>query len=141
MTITCCPSAPFHYVTCNGHVMGYVIDVITCITCWSLLLCCHYKQHVMDVITCITWPITCFRRCQWCANESSFNWHQPTPCITYRDISLHLDSFQNSDIGARDPISVYPDVGSDIGALFVELRYRSSCDIGVFRISGTMISE
>ena len=35
----------------------------------------------------------------------------------------------NSDIGARDPISVYPDIGSDIGALF------SSSDIGVPPIS------
>ena len=35
----------------------------------------------------------------------------------------------NSDIGARDPISVYSDIGSDIGALF------SSSDIGIPPIS------
>ena len=56
-------AAPFPYMACNGHVIEYVIDVITCITCWSLLLLvpCHYKQQVMDIITCITWPITCFQ--------------------------------------------------------------------------------
>ena len=41
----------------------------------------------------------------------------------------HMDSCQNSNIRARDPISVYPDIGSDIVAPFL------SSDIGVPPIS------
>ncbi len=53
---------------------------------------------------------------------------------------LHLDSCQTpiSQLGAV--ISVYPDVTPDIGAHFLELWYRSCCDIRVFPISDTMIS-
>ncbi len=48
----------------------------------------------------------------------------------------HLDSCQTpiSEVGAT--ISVYPDIGPDIGAVFEDLRYRSSSDIGVPPILG-----
>ncbi len=56
-------------------------------------------------------------------------------------ILLHLDSCQTpiSEVGAT--ISVYPDIGPDIGADFEDIRYRSSSDIGVPPISGHVISE
>ena len=52
------------------------------------------------------------------------------PCL---ETTRYLSSgfLPNSDIGARDPISVYPDVGSDIGALF----WTRSSNVGVPVIS------
>ncbi len=49
MTITS-SNIPLH--ACNGHVTGHEMDVITCITWWSLPLQSHYIQDVIHVITC-----------------------------------------------------------------------------------------
>jgi len=49
MTITS-SNIPLH--ACNVHVMGHVMDVITCITWWSLPLQSHYIQDVIHAITC-----------------------------------------------------------------------------------------
>ncbi len=52
MTITS-SNIPFnlklHACTSNGHVMGHVMDVITCIAWWSLPLQSHYIQNVIHV--------------------------------------------------------------------------------------------
>ncbi len=49
MTITS-SNIPLH--ACNRHEMGHVMDVITCITWWSIPLQSHYIQDVIHVITC-----------------------------------------------------------------------------------------
>ena len=36
------------------------MDVITCITCWSLLLRCHYKQQVQGLCTCMYFLVPFF---------------------------------------------------------------------------------
>ena len=63
--ITCCPLHYCHYMplhACNVHVMGHVMDVITCITWWSLPLQSRYiqdeiHQYIQDVIHVITCPL------------------------------------------------------------------------------------
>jgi hypothetical protein len=56
---------------------------------------------------------------------------------------MHLDSCQTPISELRATISVYPDIGPDIGADFEDIRYRSSsdigtCYIGVYPISGVL---